>query len=212
VSAYEEEIAYLRRASLLESHVGFKLETILQHILKARDSYTQGHCQRVVTLAEAIGLQFKLDDHGMDVLSLAAGFHDIGKIGIPDNILLKSGVLSEQEYEDIKQHPVIGANMLRSIGNPLMDEVAECVLHHHEHWDGQGYPDGLAGNAIPIISRIVSVVDAFDAMTTTRSYRQSVGKSAAIGKIKSLSGKQFYPAAVDWLIEICQRSNSPCDP
>ena len=212
MSAYDEEIAYLRRASLLESHVGFKLEKILQHILKARDSYTQGHCQRVVTLAEAIGLQFKLDDHGMDVLSLAAGFHDIGKIGIPDNILLKSGNLSEQEYEDIKQHPVIGANMLRSIGNPLMDEVAECVLHHHEHWDGQGYPDRLAGEAIPIISRIVSVVDAFDAMTTTRSYRQSVGKSAAIGKIKSLRGKQFYPAAVDSLIEICQQSDSPCDP
>jgi HD-GYP domain-containing protein (c-di-GMP phosphodiesterase class II) len=212
VSAYDEEIAYLRRASLLESHVGFKLEKILQHILKARDSYTQGHCQRVVTLAEAIGLQFKLDDHGMDVLSLAAGFHDIGKIGIPDNILLKSGCLSETEYEDIKQHPVIGATMLRSIGNPLMDEVAECVLHHHEHWDGQGYPDGLAGEAIPIISRIVSVVDAFDAMTTTRSYRQSVEKSAAIGKIKALSGKQFYPAAVNSLIEICQRSDAPCDP
>jgi HD-GYP domain-containing protein (c-di-GMP phosphodiesterase class II) len=211
VTGNEEEIAYLRRSSLLESHVGFKLETILQHILKARDSYTQGHCCRVVTLAEAIGLQFKLNDHQMDVLSLAAGFHDIGKIGIPDQILLKSGELSEEEYEGIKQHPIIGATMLRSIGNPMMDEVAECVLHHHEHWDGQGYPQGLAGEDIPLLSRIVSVVDAYDAMTTTRSYRKSIDKATAIRMIESLSGKQFDPAAVESLIEISEDKDSPCN-
>lgn len=207
----EEELSHQRRSSLLESHVGFKLESILQHILMARDNYTQEHCRRVVTLAEAIGLQLNLDDHQMDVLSLAAGFHDIGKIGIPDNILLKTGDLSDEEYADIKEHPIIGANMLRSIGNPLTDEVAICVLHHHEHWDGLGYPDGLAGEEIPIISRIVSVVDAFDAMTTTRSYRQPIDCAAALRTIESLSGKQFYPAAVRLLIDIVKDKDDPCD-
>jgi len=210
VTGNKEDVSHLRSSSLLESHVGFKLEMVLQHILKARDNYTQEHCGRVVTLAEAIGLRFKLDDHQMDVLSLTAGFHDIGKIGIPDHILLKAGDLSDEEYEGIKQHPVIGANMLRSIGEPLTDEVAVCVLHHHEHWDGQGYPDGLSGEKIPIISRIVSVVDAYDAMTTTRAYRLSIGRSTALRMIESLSGKQFCPTAVQLLSEISQDIDPPC--
>lgn len=200
-----------RRCSLLENHIGFKLESVLQHVLRARDSYTQEHCQRVVTLAEAIGTHLKLSDHDMDVLSLTAGFHDIGKIGIPDNILLKSDNLSEEEYESIKQHPVIGATMLRCLSHPLLDEVAECVLRHHEHWNGQGYPHGLRGEEIPMISRIVAVVDSFDAMTTTRSYRKPMDKATAVHMIAELSGEQFYPDAAEALVEICRCGDSPCD-
>jgi len=195
----------------LESHIGFKLENLLQYILRARDSYTQEHCQRVVTLAEAIGGRLGLSDHDMDVLSLTAGFHDIGKIGIPDNILLKPGRLSQAEYENIKQHPGIGAAMLRSLGHPLLDEVAECILHHHEHWNGEGYPKGLKGEEIPMISCIVAVVDSFDAMTTARSYREPISKSEAIQSIVKLSGAQFYPDAARALMEICRNLESPCD-
>ncbi len=193
-----------RRFSLLESQVGFKLEHVLNYVLAARDSYTHQHSQRVVALAEAIGIRLQLDAHQMDVLSLAAGFHDIGKIGIPDRILLKSGHLSTQEYEDIKEHPVIGSNMLRSLNNTLLDEVAFCVLHHHEHWDGSGYPDGLMGDYIPLLSRIVAVVDAYDAMTSRRRYREPLERKSALERIRQLSGQQFCPRSVAELLSVFQ--------
>jgi HD-GYP domain-containing protein (c-di-GMP phosphodiesterase class II) len=193
----------IRSVSLLESHIGFKLETILKHALKARDYYTLTHSERVVSLAECIGQKIGLDDHQMDILALAAGFHDIGKIGIPDQILLKPGKLSSEEYDGIKQHPIIAANMLRSLNNPILDEVALCVLHHHEQWDGKGYPEGLKGEQVPIISRIISVVDAFDAMTTTRSYRTQMDKQRALEVIKQESGQQFDPNVVDILLNAC---------
>jgi putative nucleotidyltransferase with HDIG domain len=202
-----------RSVSLLESHVGFKLETILKHALKARDSYTLEHSERVVSLAEQIGRNLGLDDHQMDILSLAAGFHDVGKIGIADQILLKPGKLSGEEYQDIKKHPIIGANMLRSLANPILDEVALCVLHHHEQWDGKGYPDGLQGKEIPTISRIIAVVDAYDAMTTTRSYRSEIEIQQAVEIIRQESGKQFCPDAVKALLELCskqQRKSKAC--
>ncbi|MET0026985.1 MAG: HD-GYP domain-containing protein [Candidatus Thiodiazotropha sp.] len=195
-----------RRHSLLENHIGFKLETILQHALKSRDSYTQEHSARVVQLAEIIGKRLGLNDQEMDILSLAAGFHDIGKIGIPDQVLLKPGRLSGPEYTVIKEHPIIAANMLRSLDNPFIDEVAMCVLHHHEQWDGKGYPDGLAGDQIPIIARIIAVVDAFDAMTTTRSYRTQIEKQAAIDMIARESGKQFCPQVTEVLLQIYRES------
>jgi HD-GYP domain-containing protein (c-di-GMP phosphodiesterase class II) len=193
---------YQRRTSLLESHVGYKLEHMFDYALAARDGYTRDHSRRVVALSEAIGTRLKLDQHQMDILSLAAGFHDIGKIGIPDRILLKSSNLSLQEYEDIKAHPMIGANMLRSLDHPLLDEVAVCVLHHHEHWDGTGYPDGLKGEEIPVLSRIVAVVDAYDAMTTRRSYRQPIERANAMLLIDAQRGLQFCPDATTGLFEV----------
>jgi HD-GYP domain-containing protein (c-di-GMP phosphodiesterase class II) len=196
----------IRRHSLLENHIGFKLETILQHALKSRDIYTQEHSARVVQLAEIIGERLGLDNQQLDILSLAAGFHDIGKIGIPDHVLLKPGRLSAPEYAIIKEHPIIAANMLRSLDNPLIDEVAMYVLHHHEQWDGNGYPDGLTGEQIPIISRIIAVVDAYDAMTTTRSYRSQIDKKIAIDTIAQESGVQFCPKVVEVLLQLHQES------
>jgi HD-GYP domain-containing protein (c-di-GMP phosphodiesterase class II) len=195
-----------QRASLLEEHVGFKVESILRYALRARDSYTLEHSNRVVGLSEVIARHLNLPKRERDVLSLTASFHDIGKIGIPDHILLKPGTLTREEYEGIKVHPVIGANMLRTLANPLLDEVAKGVLHHHEQWDGQGYPDGLMGEEIPIVSRIIAVVDAYDAMTTTRSYRQQMSKEEALEMIESESGKQFCPKAVEILVDICRSS------
>jgi putative nucleotidyltransferase with HDIG domain len=208
VTEQPDNYRFQHTVSLLENHIGFKLESILHHALRARDNYTLEHSSRVVALAEMIGNHLKLGDHEMDVLSLAAGFHDIGKIGIPDKILLKPSSLSGNEYEDIKAHPSIGANVLRSLGNKLLDEVADCVLHHHEQWDGKGYPDGLKGEQIPIISRIISVVDAYDAMTTTRSYRTPMNKEDALEMIKSNSGKQFCPDSVQIMLEIFEDKNS----
>lgn len=192
------------RQSLLQRHVGFKLEAVLHTALKARDSYTDEHCNRVVYLAEAMGRRFAMDDPQMLILSLAAGFHDIGKIGIPDQVLLKPARLTAEEFEIIKTHPMIGANMLRSLGDPLLDQVAECVLHHHENWDGSGYPNGLAGNRIPQISRIIAVVDAYDAMTTTRTYRKGMSQADTVGIIESETGTHFCPETVDVLVALSQ--------
>ncbi|MEW8202552.1 MAG: HD-GYP domain-containing protein [Candidatus Thiodiazotropha endolucinida] len=205
-----EDIDNLKKSvSLLEDHIGFKLEPILHYALQARDNYTLEHCNRVVSLSERIGKHLNLQKHEMNVLSLAAGFHDIGKIGIPDNILLKPGKLSGDEYEGIKSHPSIGANMLRTLAHPLLNEVAECVLHHHEHWDGSGYPDGLKGHEIPVISRIITVVDAYDAMTSTRSYRQEISKQDALKMIESESEKQFCPDAVKALLAVSKADIPP---
>jgi putative nucleotidyltransferase with HDIG domain len=205
----EEDNNFNNRVSLLEGYIGFKLEPILHFALNARDNYTLEHSNRVVRLAEVIGRHLKLKKHDMDVLSLAAGFHDIGKIGIPDKILLKPAQLNGDEYEDIKAHPGIGANMLRTLGHPLLDEVAECVLHHHEHWDGGGYPDGLQGEEIPVISRIITVVDAYDAMTSSRQYRKRLTSLEALNRIKVESGKQFCPDAVEILLVVCLADISP---
>jgi HD-GYP domain-containing protein (c-di-GMP phosphodiesterase class II) len=207
----EDYSSFQQRVSLIEDHIGFKLESILHYALNARDSYTLEHSNRVVSLAGVIGRHLQLNKQEMDVLLLTAGFHDIGKIGIPDHILLKPGNLTGEEYEGIKAHPSIGANMLRTLGNPLLDEVAKCVLHHHEQWNGKGYPDGLKGEEIPIVSRIISVVDAFDAMTTTRSYRQQISKCDALKMIESERGEQFCPNAVDVLMEICRAGDFPCE-
>ncbi len=188
-----------QRRSLIEQHIGFKLEVIIQQILNARDSYTSEHCNRVLGLAEAMGEKLGLNEEQMVILTLAAGFHDIGKIGIPDHILLKPSRLEADEYEIIKTHPQIGANILRSLGNPLLDDVANCILHHHEFWDGSGYPHGLRGQEIPLISRIIAVVDVYDAMTTTRTYRTGSTQLAALEAIQRESATHFCPETVDVL-------------
>lgn len=206
MSKDQEKFEFNRRTAMLESHIGFRFGNPFAQILAARDSYTREHSWQVVALAETIGTRMELDNHQMQILSLAAGFHDIGKIGISDDILLKEECLSDQEFETIKQHPVIGSNILRNLGHPLLDEVADCVLHHHERWDGQGYPDGLAGETIPILSRIVSVVDAYDAMTTTRNYRQPFEKPNALKMFANLSGIQFDPGAVSALFTVLAES------
>jgi putative nucleotidyltransferase with HDIG domain len=190
------------RRSLIEQHIGFKLEVIIQQILNARDSYTSEHCSRVLGLAESMGEKLGLNEEQMVILTLAAGFHDIGKIGIPDQILLKPSRLDPDEFEIIKTHPQIGANIMRSLGNPLLDEVAKCILHHHEFWNGSGYPDGLRGDEIPMISRIIAVVDVYDAMTTTRTYRIGTGQLEALAAIQQESSTHFCPETVEVLTDL----------
>jgi putative two-component system response regulator len=149
----------------------------LGRIVEARDPYTEGHCERLAHYATALGAALQLTATDLDALYRGAFLHDIGKIGIPDRILLRKGKLSSRDYEVMKQHPVIGDALCATLRS--LDAVRPIVRHHHERLDGRGYPDGLSGDAVPLLAQIVSVVDVFDALTTDRPYRRALHPEAA---------------------------------
>lgn len=144
----------------------------LGRIVEARDPCTEGHCERLAVYATALGRALDLPPADLHALERGALLHDIGKIGIPDRILLRKGRLGRRDYEVMKQHPVIGEGLCRTLRS--LDSVRPIVRHHHERLDGRGYPDGLSGDRIPLLARIVSVVDVFDALTTDRPYRRAI--------------------------------------
>ena len=152
--------------------------TVLANAIEVRDQYTRGHVERVMGYALAIAQQLPQNQSLSDNYALleqvrfGAILHDIGKIHVPESILCKKGPLTDEEWAEIKRHPVTGAEMLKGI--PYLAPAIPVIRHHHERWDGQGYPDRLAGEAIPLAARIVTIADAFDAMTTNRSYRQAL--------------------------------------
>lgn len=141
-------------------------------------------------IAEEMGCS----EEELDVINVAGSLHDIGKIGIRDDILLKPGRLTGEEYEKIKEHPVIGADIISKLG--LWDREMEIIRHHHERYDGNGYPDGLKGEEIPKLARIMSVADCYDAMASDRSYRRKMDKNEALAIIRENSGSQFDPEVV----------------
>ena len=149
----------------------------LGRIVEARDPYTVGHCERLAHYATALGAALNLTASELDALYRGAFLHDIGKIGIPDRVLLRKGKLSRRDYELMKQHPVIGDELCATLRS--LDSVRAIVRHHHERLDGRGYPDGLSGERIPLLARIVSVVDVFDALTTDRPYRKAMSVQTA---------------------------------
>ena len=173
------------------------LDTIkaLSNSVDAKDQYTNGHSQRVAHYAINIAHEMDLAPWRLENIKIAATLHDIGKIGIRDNILNKPGKLTPEEYEAIKTHPRIGANILDEVR--FLKAVSEIILHHHERYDGKGYPDGLSGDEIAIEDAILSIADTFDAVTTDRPYREAADSDRAIGIILSESGKQFVPQAVE---------------
>lgn len=160
----------------------------------AKDQYTHGHSERVTLYAMEIGHQLGLSAEAMESIRIAGMLHDLGKIGVPDAILNKSGSLTQEERSTIQQHPSVGGNILQRA--PQLDLVIPGVLFHHERWDGSGYPDGLEGESIPLIARVLAVADAFDAMTSDRPYRKAMTPDAALIEIQANSGKQFDPALV----------------
>jgi putative nucleotidyltransferase with HDIG domain len=162
--------------------------------LDARDAYTAGHSERVSAISVAIGRQMHLNDPDIEVLRLGALLHDIGKIGISDNILGKAGALTDEEYEVIKSHPVLGAQILRTVA--FLEPHLPIVELHHEQPDGLGYPHGLKGDQVPILARIVHVADAFDAMTTARAYRAGRPAADALAVLWRHAGTQFDLDAV----------------
>ncbi len=157
--------------------------------LDCRDPYTAGHSERVSTLSVMVGREMRLNNEDLDVLRLGALLHDIGKIGIRDNVLTKAGPLTKEEFDIIKTHPTIGAHILRQI--PFLCRQLPIVELHHERPDGRGYPHGLLGQATPLLARIVHVADAFDAMTSARAYRGAQDPSHAIGELWRYAGSQF---------------------
>jgi putative two-component system response regulator len=149
----------------------------LGRIVEARDSCTEGHCERLSDYATALGRHLNLDQADLDALYRGAYLHDVGKIAIPDRVLLKKGPLTRKEYELMKRHPVIGDELCGTVRS--LEAVRPIVRHHHERLDGRGYPDGLAGDGIPLLAQIVSIVDVFDALTTDRPYRKALSTATA---------------------------------
>jgi HD-GYP domain-containing protein (c-di-GMP phosphodiesterase class II) len=150
----------------------------------------------VSALAEAIGVRLGVDAEMLDHLRLGGLLHDIGKIGLPDAILRAPRRLTEAEYSIIKRHPEFGHSLLDGLG---IDPVDDWVLHHHEHWNGSGYPHGLSGEEIPLGARIILVADAFEAITADRPYRPAQGEEAALAELRANAGSQFDPIVVEAL-------------
>ncbi len=141
--------------------------------LDYRDQPTRLHSERVRNMANTLAHHHGLAEPDVEALTIAASFHDIGKIGVPDRILMKAGEFDGEEWELMKKHAEIGADIIYATGIPAASRASNIIRHHHEHFDGSGYPDGLIGEDIPICSRIISIVDSYDAMAVTRSYHQA---------------------------------------
>ncbi len=159
--------------------------------IEARDPYTRGHSARVTEFALAIARRLGCARRVFDAIQVGGPLHDIGKVSIPDDVLLKPGPLDESEFELVRAHPSAGADLLQGI--PAFRPAVRCVLHHHERWDGAGYPHRLAGPEIPLEARILAVADAFDAMTSTRPYRLALGAREAAREVGRCAGSQFDP-------------------
>jgi putative nucleotidyltransferase with HDIG domain len=159
--------------------------------LEAKDKYTNGHSKRVAYYCEMIAEKISLSHREREELKLAGLLHDIGKIGISEKVLNKPGILTQEEYNHIKEHPQLGAKILQPLEG--INNIINWIKHHHERYDGRGYPDSLAGESIPLGARIIACADAFDAMTTDRPYRKSMPVNIALGEIKKAAGTQLDP-------------------
>ena len=189
----------LKSKEQLEKAYLESIET-LRYTVEAKDNYTRGHSDRVSQYSVLIGLNLGLSPFDLKTLRIGGLFHDIGKIGISDSILLKNGKLTEEEYNEIKKHPIIGKNILSNA--EIFKDIIPIVLYHHERYDGKGYPYGLADKDIPLLARIVSVADAFDAMTSKRSYRNELSLDFVKEEIKSKIGTQFDPIVATTFLDI----------
>jgi diguanylate cyclase (GGDEF)-like protein len=188
------ELAELRRlASGPDRAARYRAAASLAKAVDARDAYTGSHSERVGELAARIAVRMNADPAQVELIRLAGSLHDLGKLAIPEEILRKPAPLTEAERLVLERHPQIGFRMLESLG---VDPVADWVLHHHERWDGAGYPDGVYGEQIPLGARIIFVADAYDAMTTDRVYRPRLSEEEAVSELQRCAGTQFDPEVV----------------
>lgn len=194
----------LHNAKLYEDLEASYLSAVraLANSLDAKDAYTRGHSERVAAFSVEIGRRMRLDPDTIKNLQIGALLHDIGKIGISENIINKPARLTAEEYELIKTHPVRGANIIEPAS--FLKEKVPLIKHHHERFDGKGYPDGLGGDAIPLLARIVCVADSWDAMTSKRAYRNVVPKEQAVQELLKCAGTQFDPKIVSAFMEVLQ--------
>jgi len=173
--------------------------------IDARDSYTHGHSARVAQLSLLLGKQIGLSKADLRDLEVACLFHDVGKIKTPDSILLKRGKLNDAEYKEMMQHVEYGASILSWA--PSLSKYIPSTRHHHEWHNGKGYPDGLVGDKIPLFAAIISIADAFDAMTSDRPYRKALFKEEALSRIERMSGTQFRPELVETFLELMEKND-----
>ena len=181
----------------------------LRYTVEAKDTYTRGHSDRVSEYSVLIGKYLNLSEEDLNILKIGGLFHDIGKIGIPDNILLKPGKLTDDEYSEIKNHPAIGAHILSNA--TLFKDILPIVKHHHERYDGYGYPSKLKGENIPYLARITAIADTFDAMTSKRSYRDSLSLDIVKQEFEKNKGTQFDPKLADLFLDILNNHYNEID-
>jgi HD-GYP domain-containing protein (c-di-GMP phosphodiesterase class II) len=186
--------AFSDNVALYEDQHTLFLGTVqaLTAAIDAKDRYTFGHSERVALVASQLAVAMGMSREQAERVRIAGLVHDVGKIGVPEGVLTKQGKLTEEEFGHIKKHPEMGYTILRDIH--LLEDVLPGVLHHHERYDGRGYPHGLAGERIPFIARILAVADTFDAMSSTRSYRSAMAREVVLAEIGRCSGTQFDPA------------------
>jgi putative nucleotidyltransferase with HDIG domain len=200
-----------RIAAALELNQAYRgTVMVLADVVEAEDNYTASHCRSVVELASAVADELGLDARTRQELEIAALLHDVGKIAIPNEILNKPAKLTDEEFDLMKTHTIEGQALLDRVGGRLA-RVGTVVRSCHERWDGKGYPDGLAGEQIPICARIVFCCDAYSAMTTDRPYRRALTTEAALDELRTNSGTQFEPRVVEALERVVTTIGAAAD-
>ena len=191
----ERAVEEIREAASTNRELFIGTVRMLANAIDAKDPYTRGHSERVAFYSTLLARELGFSDAEIENVHLSGLIHDVGKIGIEDRILRKPAALTDDEYEIMKQHPTKGAQILEAV--PKLKAIAGPGLQHHENFDGSGYPEGLKGDEIPLLGRMVSVADAFDAMTTDRPYSKAMTFEAAVARLQFLSGKKFDSQCVD---------------
>ena len=205
---------FLAIIPLLLVHVSFRSYIRLQtetrktferisRLLDERDHYTAVHSEEVAELSAEIGREMNLPEYRIEQIEIAGKVHDIGKVAVPDSILLKPGPLDDEEWQIMKRHPVVSAELIE--GLELYSPIASAVRHEHERWDGSGYPNGLRGDEIPMISRVIAAADIYNALTTDRPYRKAFSDKKALSIVREARGSDLDPQVADALIRILER-------
>lgn len=206
LSVVKEKRERLKKAALLDlspvelvkkEYFELVIKTLLS-ALKCKDDYTWGHSLRVAYFCVSVGREMGLNEDEIYELEVSALFHDIGKIGVPDSVLLKPSRLTDEEFLEMKLHPSKSFEILQDF--PIFNKMAINAKYHHERYDGRGYPDGLKSENIPLFSRIILIADTFDAMTSTRPYRKGLPFEVAFAELKEFAGSQFDPIIVEKFI------------
>jgi HD-GYP domain-containing protein (c-di-GMP phosphodiesterase class II) len=201
-SIANESAIYLENAKLFEDVHGLMMGLLhaLTSAVDAKDAYTCGHSERVALLSRRLAKEIRLPDNQVERIYMAGLLHDVGKIGVPEAVLQKTGRLTAEEFEQMKRHPGVGARILSDIKQ--VEDIIPGVLHHHERYDGKGYPAGLSGQNIPLMGRIICLADCFDAMTSNRTYRRALPLEVALSEIRRCSGTQFDPTLAEAFLRI----------
>ncbi len=201
-SIANESAIYLENAMLFDDVHGLMMGLLhsLTSAVDAKDAYTCGHSERVALIGRELALASGMTDSQVERIYMGGLLHDVGKIGVPELVLQKAGRLTQEEFEQIKRHPAIGAKILHDIKQ--ISDIIPGVMHHHERYDGKGYPSGLAGEQIPLMGRIICLADCFDAMTTSRTYRKALPLEVALAEIRRCAGTQFDPALAEAFLHI----------